>query len=255
MIGAGNVATHLGEKLKFEGYDIQQIYSRTTESAKRLANIIGCLYTTDINVLENDADVYICALKDSALQELIPNIVHGKNTDKSIFLHTSGSLPVSIWSDHAQHYGVLYPMQTFSLNKKVDLDKVSIFVEASDESTLQLIKKISNDISKKVFELTSEQRKFLHVAAVFACNFTNHMYTLSKDILNKIDIPFEVMFPLIEETADKIHSLSPKDAQTGPAVRNDLNVLESHLKMLDEETDLKDIYELLSKNIYKRSLK
>lgn len=250
LIGAGNVATHLGIALGKAGYDIVQIYSRTKESAMELADKLSAGYTISIDEIRCDADMYIVALKDFALQELLPLLVKGR--EQAFFVHTAGSMPMEIWKGHLLRYGVLYPMQTFSKQRAVDFATVPFFVEASGEPELNLLKELAGKLTPKVYEATSEQRKYLHIAAVFACNFANHMYTLSAQILEKHHIPFEVMLSLIDETAGKIHELPPVKAQTGPAVRYDENVINRHLDLLAETPDVQELYEKISESIYKR---
>lgn len=248
LIGAGNVATHLGDALLRAGYQILQVYSRTEVSASTLSKRLGTSYTTSLDDLRCDADVYIVALKDDVLQELLPLIVKGR--EHALFVHTAGSIPMQIWEGIANRYGVLYPMQTFSKQRKVDWNEVSVFVEALQEQDLEMLKELANNLTPKVYEATSEQRKSLHIAAVFACNFSNHMYTLCDLLLSRQGLPFEVMLPLIDETTRKIHQLRPKDAQTGPAIRYDVNVMNKHLEMLETDKSIQEIYRIISKSIH-----
>lgn len=248
LIGAGNVATHLGDALLRAGCQILQVYSRTEVSASALSKRLGTSYTTSLDDLRCDADVYIVALKDDVLQELLPLIVKGR--EHALFVHTAGSIPMQIWEGIANRYGVLYPMQTFSKQRKVDWNEVSVFVEALQEQDLEMLKELANNLTPKVYEATSEQRKSLHIAAVFACNFSNHMYTLCDLLLSRQGLPFEVMLPLIDETTRKIHQLRPKDAQTGPAIRYDVNVMNKHLEMLETDKSIQEIYRIISKSIH-----
>lgn len=248
LIGAGNVATHLGDALLRAGYQILQVYSRTEVSASTLSKRLGISYTTSLDDLRCDADVYIVALKDDVLQELLPLIVKGR--EHALFVHTAGSIPMQIWEGYAKRYGVLYPMQTFSKKRQVDWNEVSVFVEALQEQDLEMLKVLANNLTPKVYEATSEQRKSLHIAAVFACNFSNHMYTLCDLLLSRQGLPFEVMLPLIDETTRKIHQLRPKDAQTGPAIRYDVNVMNKHLEMLETDKSIQEIYRIISKSIH-----
>jgi predicted short-subunit dehydrogenase-like oxidoreductase (DUF2520 family) len=247
LVGAGNVATHLGMAWQKAGYEIVQVYSRTPASALELANRLGVGYTTSLEEICADADVYVVMVKDAVLQELIPNIVKGRNN--ALFVHTAGSMPMNVWENHACRYGVLYPMQTFSKAREVDFTSVSFFVEATGKAELAVLKSMATSLSPKVYEANSEQRRYLHLAAVFACNFTNHMYALSASLLEKQGLPFDAMLPLIDETARKVHELPPTQAQTGPAIRCDKNVLDKHLSMLQEESVMKVLYEIISKNI------
>lgn len=247
LIGAGNVATHLGIGLQEAGCEIAQVYSRTSASASELASRLEVPFVTSMEEVCTDADIYLVMVKDAALQELIPSVVKGR--EKALFVHTAGSMSMDVWKDNARRYGVLYPMQTFSKQRTVDFASVSFFVEASGAEELAMLKSLASSLSPKVYEATSAQRTYLHMAAVFACNFTNHMYALSAYLLEKQGLPFDAMLPLIDETARKVHALHPVEAQTGPAVREDANVMNKHLDMLADEPELKDIYEMISKSI------
>lgn len=248
LIGAGNVATHLGDALLTAGFQVVQVYSRTVSSASALSNRLGASCTTSLDEVRCDANIYIVALKDDVLQELVPLIVKGR--EHALFIHTAGSIPMQIWEGYAKRYGVLYPMQTFSKQRQVDWNEVSVFVEAWQEHDLVFLKEFANKLTHKVYVATSEQRKFLHIAAVFACNFSNHMYALCDLLLSRQGIPFEVMLPLIDETTRKVHQLRPKEAQTGPAIRYDENVMNKHLEMLDADSSIQEIYKIISKSIH-----
>lgn len=223
------------------------IYSRTHESARVLAESIGCPYTTDITSIDNEADIYIVSLKDSVLDSILPQLV--KNNTKALYVHTAGSISIDIWKDLTNRYGVLYPMQTFSKQRKVNFDNVHFFVEANNPKDTKLLIETASLVSSHVFEASSEQRKYLHISAVFACNFANHMYAICEHLLSSHGLPFKAMLPLIDETAEKVHHLSPVQAQTGPAQRNDRNIMESHLNMLKAEPDLAELYKRISENI------
>ena len=249
LIGAGNVATHLGVSLQQKGCEVVQVYSRTPESASLLAGILNVPYVTSLSEVACDADIYIVALKDAVFQELLPAIVKGR--EKALFVHTAGSLPMSLWEGAVSNYGVLYPMQTFSKQRAVNFEEVSFFVEASGAEDLKTLKEIAGLLSPRVYEANSEQRKYLHLSAVFACNFANHMYALSAHLLKQQNLPFEAMLPLIDETARKVHELLPQDAQTGPAVRDDRNVMSSHMDLLSDEPGIRELYEKISESIYR----
>ena len=249
IIGAGNLATNLGKALHAKGYCISQVYSRTKSSAESLAGVLATDYVTDLEQVRNDADLYIVSLKDSALVELIPEIVSGRQN--ALFIHTAGSVPMNIWEGNVPRYGVFYPMQTFSKSREVDFKDIPVFLEAVNEADLGVLHEIASDLSSNVREATSEQRRYLHLSAVFACNFTNHMYALAETLLAKYNLPFDVMLPLIDETACKVHELSPVEAQTGPAVRYDENVIDKLLELLSDEPEMRELYEKISKNIYK----
>lgn len=247
LVGAGNVATHLGMALKKAGYEVVQVFSRMEHSASALAGQLGTDYTVSLEALCPDADLYIVSVKDAVLQSLLPSVVRGR--EEALFVHTAGSMPMNVWEGIAIRYGVLYPMQTFSKQRPVDFGTVSFFIEANGPDDLETLKAMASSLGSKVYEASSEQRMSLHVAAVFACNFANHMYALSAKLLAKYGMPFEAMLPLIGETADKVHLLAPKEAQTGPAVRRDGNVMNKHLDLLADEPVLQELYEKISKSI------
>ena len=248
FIGAGNLATNLAKALYYKGFRIVQVYSRTEESARALAEKVEADYTTDLQEISKDAKLYIVSLKDAAFVELVPQITEDKQ--KSLLVHTAGSIPMSVWEGHAERYGVFYPMQTFSKQREVDFREVPFFIEAKRPEDAELLKAVAGTLSDKVYEADSEQRRSLHLAAVFTCNFTNHMYALAAELLEKYHLPFDVMLPLIDETARKVHELAPRDAQTGPAVRYDENVMNKHLSMLADSQALQEIYKLMSKIIH-----
>ena len=244
FIGAGNVATHLSQAMKNAGFSIQQIFSRTADSAKSLADICGCAYTTDITNILPDADIYAFSLKDDALQEVIASMP----TNSGLWIHTAGSVDIDIFKGYTKRYGVIYPMQTLSKSCETDFAEVPLFIEGNTEDIQNEIYNIAKTLSGNVTHITSEKRKYLHLAAVFACNFSNHMYTLASQILEKQGIDRHVLQPLIDETANKLYSMSPEQAQTGPAIRYDRNIIERHLSMLEDE-NLRKLYTMISKSI------
>lgn len=248
LVGAGNLATNLGKALHQAGCRISQVYSRTEESARTLAETLKTAYTTSLPALKNDADIYIVSLKDSALAERLTEIVSGR--EQSLFVHTAGSIPLNIWEGRADHYGVFYPMQTFSKQREVLFREIPFFLEANQKKDLDLLKRLAGIISGNVYEATSEQRSYLHLSAVFACNFTNHMYALCEKLLKEHNLPFEVMLPLIDETARKVHQLSPAQAQTGPAIRYDSNIIDKQLELLSCNPQMRELYEIISKSIH-----
>lgn len=268
LIGAGNLATHLGKALHAAGHDMVQVFSRTMQSAETLASLLDAEPLTDIAQVRDDADVYIFSVKDSALVQLVAQLCRHdadglgedgavnalrkakKGEHERVFLHTAGSMPMSVFKGMAQHYGVLYPMQTFSKQCEVDFSIIPCFVEANDEFAQKQIEGLAREISGRVYQLSSEDRKYLHLSAVFACNFANHCYAISQELLEEHGIPFDVMLPLINETAAKVHEMKPKDAQTGPAVRYDENVLGKQSKLLENHPHFKKVYDSMSKSIH-----
>ncbi len=249
FIGAGNLATNLAEAFHDQHIKIAQIYSRTEDSAKTLAKAVEADYTTELEKVINDADIYIVALKDDTLVELMPQIIAGK--ENALMAHTSGSLPLNIWPESVKRKGVFYPLQTFSKQRKVDFQNIPTFIESNNSADNKLLKELASSVTNNVSELSSEKRRQIHLAAVFACNFTNHMYALAEKLLQQYGMPFNYMLPLIEETERKAQVLSPKEAQTGPAVRYDEKIINKHLELLSNEPEMQEIYKLISKSIHK----
>ena len=249
FIGAGNVATHLSHALLHAGYKIKGVYSRTTSSAQTLGDDLGCFWTTNIEELL-EADIYIFSIKDSVLEELLSKVI--LLYPQAIFVHTAGSIPLSIFHGKVNKYGIFYPMQTFSKKRAVLFDNIPIFVEPSDNEVAQTLFSMAQSISSQVNFLDSDRRLRLHLASVLACNFANHCYTLASQEMEKAGLPFEYLLPLIDETAKKVHELPPEEAQTGPAVRYDENVINKHLSLISE-TIKRDIYKLMSLSIHQNS--
>ena len=253
LIGAGNLATNLGRALVKAGHTVCQVYSRTQASADALALKLESRGVSDLAKVVTDAQLYIVALKDSALPEVLPVLLNGRS--HALWVHTAGSVPMSIWPEHGlKHYGVLYPMQTFSKAREVDFSDIPFFLEASGKMEMDILKNVATSMSRQVHEADSEQRRYLHLSAVFACNFANAMYTASARLLEEHGLSFEAMLPLIDETARKVHTLHPAEAQTGPAVRYDRNVIDKHLAMLDNHPLYKELYELTSRIIHEETL-
>ena len=249
LIGAGRLATNMGKALYAAGHEVAQVFSRTQSSASVLASVLNSVAVTQLYDVVNDADVYVVALKDDALEALLPDICRGKSD--AVVLHTAGSMPMDVFKPYANHYGVLYPMQTFSKEKELDFSKIPCFIEANDDQSLQLIRALAESISGRIYEMSSDDRRYLHLAAVFACNFANHCYALSAEILAQHGVPFDVMLPLINETARKVHVLSPVKAQTGPAVRYDERIIKKQAELLRDNPPVKELYELMSQSIHR----
>ena len=229
LIGRGRLATNLEHALLSAGHEVASINSRTLEA------------------LPLEADVYIVAVKDAALADVIRAATKGR--ESQLFVHTAGSMPMDIFKGLTVHYGVFYPMQTFSKERLVDFNDISVFLETNDAVSMERLKMLSTTLTTHIYELDSDGRKHLHLAAVFACNFVNHCYALSAEVLAAKGLPFSVMLPLVDETAQKVHELAPREAQTGPAVRGDQNVMQMQANMLAGNPAVKQIYEALSNDI------
>jgi predicted short-subunit dehydrogenase-like oxidoreductase (DUF2520 family) len=247
IIGSGNVATSLAHGLATR-CEVAQIYSRQLAHAQELATAVGCPNaTSDLQALVPDADAYIIAVRDDA----IADVIAATPDNGALWVHTSGSKPVSLFEGHRLRYGVLYPMQSFSRQMVVPLDEVHFFIEANDAEVLADVRRLGELISHHVTDADSEQRRRLHVAAVFSCNFANHLWTLADEVLADAGLSFDAMKPLIRTTVEKLDRLAPAQSQTGPAMRHDTQVIASHLAMLDG--DKRDIYDLLSQSIMNRN--
>lgn len=249
FIGAGNLASSLAPVIQRAGHQIVQVYSRTMTSACALATAVGAEAVTDFNQITTDAELYMVALKDSVLEASVSEICRGRYN--KTFIHTAGSVDMKVFSSWTAHYGVLYPMQTFSRQRVVEMSHVPCFLEANDAATLSKLHALCAGVSNQVYELSSESRKYLHLAAVFACNFSNHCYAMAAEMLQQHQIPFSVMLPLIDETALKVHELHPAKAQTGPAVRYDEQIIRKQLNLLESMPQLRAIYDLMSKDIHR----
>lgn len=241
IIGSGNVAQHLISAFaKSETVEVIQVFSRNV--ATEIKKFDASKITNNFSKLK-EADLYIISVTDTAIKEVSSQIPF-KN---KLVVHTSGSVAITELNDKNRR-GVFYPLQTFSKNKSVDFSEIPICLEAENETDYQLVEKVGKSISEKTFKINSEQRKALHVAAVFSCNFVNHLYEIGNKICDENQVPFEILQPLIIETANKIKTLSPSEAQTGPAKRNDTQTINAHLNFLQDETQ-KEIYKILTKSI------
>lgn len=254
LVGAGKVATHLSLALRQAGMEILQVYSRTEASASALAEKLHTGFTTHIESLSTEADYYLFSVKDSVLEQLVAAVA--PRCPEACFLHTAGSMPLSLFASCGlSRYGVLYPLQTFSRNRALDMSQVPVFVEASSPALTAELMALAASFSGRVYPLSSESRRKLHLSAVFACNFVNHCYAMAARLLSEEQIPFEALLPLIDETASKVHQLPPVEAQTGPAVRFDRNVLEAQKALLSAHPLYRDIYELMSRSIHEEALR
>ena len=248
FIGAGNLATHLSKALKDAGFEIVQVYSRTESSASRLAGALHVPYTTHVSHIIAHASLYIISVSD----DVIGSIAEQLPLTNGMVVHTAGSVPMSILSGKHANYGVLYPLQTFSGIRAVDFSGIPVFLEANTPNNLQLLRDLAGTISNRVYDAVSEERRQLHVAAVFGCNFVNHLYYLAAQIAQQAGFDFEVLSPLILETAYKaVASGNPQDVQTGPAVRGDREVMRKHMELLAALLQWQEIYTMLSKSIEK----
>jgi len=245
LLGSGNVATNLALALKTAGYNIVQVFSPNLVNAKELAKKVNSDPINNFSEIDRAADLYIIAVKDDAIAEVARHLKHVDG----LVVHTSGTTDIKVLSSEVGSAGVFYPLQTFSKSKAVDFKTIPICLEASDPHQLKLLTQLAEKLSGKVYVMDGAKRKVLHLAAVFACNFTNHLYALSNQILTKNDLDFELIRPLIAETTDKVMADLPENVQTGPAVRHDESTMNKHLAMLSSLPELQEIYQTLSNSI------
>jgi len=242
IIGSGNVAYHLVKAFKQNNIEIHQIFGRNAVELSKISNEFNIPYSTE--KLE-DAELYIIAVSDSAVEN-VSELIKKRN---ALVAHTSGSLPMEILKGNYRKAS-FYPLQTFSKTKNLDYSKIPFFIEAENQIDEKSLFELASIISANVETSDYEKRKYIHLTAVFACNFVNHLFARAKEISDSQDLDFNYFIPLIDETVEKIHHLEPKLAQTGPAVRGDERVLKLHEELITDEEHLK-IYQLMNESIKK----
>ncbi|MCD4791185.1 MAG: DUF2520 domain-containing protein [Bacteroidales bacterium] len=248
LIGAGNLATHLAIALKHAGKEIMQIYSRSIDSAKILANLVQTDYCTDLSKITDKADLYIIAVKDDVLTEIVRALV----IKNKLIVHTSGSVTMNVLGQCSTNFGVFYPLLTFSKDHDLNFSKIPLCIEANTNYNLELLKHLALSLTDKVFFINSEQRKILHLAAVFASNFPNFMYSIAETLVKDNNMDFDLLKPLIMETAEKVQTVKPLQAQTGPATRGDHKIMEMHLDLLEKYPEYKNLYLIISNEILRK---
>ena len=248
FIGSGNLAWHLAPALDNAGFVVKEVYSRNTRHAESLT---GRLYQAEVKASldfsTSPSSIFIVAVNDESISEIAREIIL---PEEAVLAHTSGSVPLTDLQFAATpNIGVFYPLQTFTKNKKIDFKQTPVFIESVNEETEVILTTLAKTISNQVRKIASEERKALHVAAVFASNFTNHMLTLSKEIMEKNGLDYDWLRPLISETINKSLQFGPEEAQTGPAKRGDLEILEGHLAFLQDDPSTAEIYKIISQHI------
>ncbi|HNR20549.1 MAG TPA: DUF2520 domain-containing protein [Bacteroidia bacterium] len=251
IVGSGNVAIQLGLAFKEAGHKIVSVIGRSTVNVKRAAQILKAPSATGFKKIPA-SDFIIIAVSDSAIPSIVKKLKTAFRSSSSIVLHTSGSVPIDVLKTHFTKCGVIYPVQTISANDYINFQNVPFCIEASGKTALSQIKKLAASVSDNVQVMPSQKRKILHLSAVIANNFSNHLFTLAESVLHKHSISFDLLKPLIEKTAEKINTVSPSLTQTGPAKRGDKKVIKEHLKLLSYNKTLKQVYALLSKSIEKK---
>jgi len=247
IIGSGNVATHMAAAFKNAGHRIVQVYSPNMQNAALLAYHVGAEAINDLALVNPDTDIFIISVKDDAISSTAELLAKHNR----LIAHTSGAVSLQALLNFTGNAGVFYPLQTLSKNKEVDFLTVPLCIEGVDDTIGNQLTDLARTVSNNVYQVNSAQRKILHLAAVFACNFPNYLYNISQQLLAEHGMGFEMLRPLILETAQKVQTHLPAEVQTGPAVRNDESTMAAHLQMLDNKPDFQAIYKLLSQDIIK----
>lgn len=246
LLGSGNVATHLARALYDLKHQLVQVYSPNQQNAEQLAHMVQAQAIDQLDELQ-PADLYLIAVKDSAINEVALQLSH--LNIQGIVAHTSGSTALDAIQQSSSVYGVFYPLQTFSKTKAVDFSQVPLLLEGSSAEVLHQLDTLARQLSAQVYHYSTQQRRSLHLAAVIACNFSNYLYSVADDYLTQQGVDFDLLKPLILETASKIQHHAPIQMQTGPAVRHDQGILDMHQQMLESQPHLQQVYELLSQGI------
>lgn len=240
LIGSGNVATHLGKALVKAGIKVLQVYSPTEANAKALGKKLKAASTSNITEINKEANLVVISIKDDALATFCKKV----KFEKALVVHTSGTADIKLLKACSPTYGVLYPFQTFTKGIKLKFSNVPLCIEGNNADTTKQLVKLAEKLSNNVFTISSKQRPWLHIMGVFSSNFTNLMLRAAHEIAQKEKIPFEVIFPLIQQTIDKVQQLPPDKAQTGPAVRGDAAVVAKHLAILSKYPNLQALYKI-----------
>ena len=245
VVGSGNVAEALCRALPASGYALAQVFARNPERGRALAGLAGCGWENNPEKLA-EADIYLLAVSDRAIPELSETLGFGGG----LVAHTSGSCDLAELSPGIARRGVFYPLQTFTSGREVDFREIPLFIEAENESDYAVLQALASGLSGSVYRSDSFLRRKMHVAAVFVCNFVNGLYAAGEEWMQAHGMDFGLLKPLIAETANKMLAAdSPLSVQTGPAVREDRPTLDKHLQLLEDNPDLKNIYEVLTGHI------
>lgn len=248
FIGAGNVAWHLAPALENVGHFVNEVYTPDGKSAKKLVgNLYNAQVKSDLDFSDSPSQIFILTVPDDAIQSIAQEITL---PDQSLMVHTSGSKGLNVLEySSAAATGVFYPLQTFSKSKKLDFEKIPFLLESENKEALKILNNLAKSLVKNVQLVSTAQRKQMHLAAVFACNFTNHMMSISEKIMKNAQLDFDLLHPLVLETIEKALKHSPKPVQTGPAKRGDLETLDKHMEMLKSDETVQEIYRLISQDI------
>jgi predicted short-subunit dehydrogenase-like oxidoreductase (DUF2520 family) len=250
IIGSGNVATHMAAAFKNAGHLIVQVYSPNFQNASLLAYHVKAAAINQLSDIDPGTDIFIIAVKDDA----IAHIAGALAPYQKLIVHTSGATDLATLLTYTDKAGVLYPLQTFSKTRELDFATVPLCIEAANDSIYVDLEQLAANVSSCVYNINSAERKILHLAAVFANNFPNYLYGVAQQLLDEHQLDFNLLRPLILETAQKVQQQLPGNVQTGPAVRNDKATMHTHLQLLHSQPQLQDIYTLLSQGIIKNNI-
>jgi predicted short-subunit dehydrogenase-like oxidoreductase (DUF2520 family) len=243
--GAGRVAEALCKELFSEGFKIDIVVSENEATGKPLADSCKAVWSHNLS-FPDSTKVIIVAVPDHRLKSVLESVTCNQDT---LIAHTAGSYGLDIFPEKILKRGVFYPLQTFSRGRNINFFDLPFLLESSDVESSEILISLAESIGGKVHFVDTEQRRMIHLAAVFVCNFTNHMLTLGRNVALKADFPFELLVPLLKETISKAIDLGPENSQTGPAVRNDRNTIEKHLELLSYSTELQKVYSELTESI------
>lgn len=246
IIGTGNVATHIATSLYKMGVSVDFIVGRNLQKAHELANRVGASASDDFDGCKLNSHFVIVSVNDDSYSDVISKL---NIKESSVILHTSGSLPMNIFEPKFSNYGVFYPLQTFSKDREISFNHIPLCIEGSSDNVYEQIKRLAGFISEDVRNINSEERGQIHLAAVFCNNFSNYMYACAQELLVDSKISFDILFPLILESAQKTVDMGPEKAQTGPAKRGDFSIINKHIEIL-KKSKLKELYSILSTQIY-----
>lgn len=245
VVGSGNIAYHVVRAFRQQGRLVIQLHARKSDRSRQISDQFRVPVITAADKLSKDADLYLLAVKDEAIREVALSL----GLRNQLLVHTSGATPLDALSHASSRLGVFYPLQSLTFGKEKDLYGIPICIEASQAGDLDLLKELADAVSGNVWAIDSEKRKHLHLAAVFAANFTHRMYAIASQLLEDQGIPFEILAPLINETTTKAVYRDPRKDQTGPAVRGDMKIIRQHMEMLKDKPAYREIYRLVSESI------
>ena len=248
IIGAGKVGYFLGKAFHESGHSVVQVFNRSMVKAKQLGEKINAKAINRFDQLSLSVDLIVIAVKDDALPLIASQLPHS-SPNSPLIVHTSGATPSSIFEGMLNRYGVFYPLQTFTKGRELNFRAIPFCIWAKSDSDLKLLRSLGKSLEANVFTISDEQRASIHVAAVLVNNFVNHLYTQAQSIAQQNNWPFEMLLPLIEETALKVQQFPPQQSQTGPAIRGDLKTIHNHLDLLKSDPSIQEIYRQLTQQI------